>query len=79
MKFSELLGGVYATDLSAGIICTQSDKGWHITVKLYKQPFVFKESSALEVRSNYATEEDRDNAFQVEVIKVLRNAGLLNE
>ena len=70
MKFIELLGGVYTTDSILGIMPTRSDEGWHITIKL-------KDSSAFEVRSNYKTESDRDNAFQVEVIEVLEKEGLL--
>jgi hypothetical protein len=70
MKFIKLLGGVYSVDSIASIMPTRSDEGWHITIKL-------KDSTPLEVRSNYKTESDRDDAFQLEVIEVLKKEGLL--
>lgn len=70
MKFIKLLGGVYAIDSILGIVPTQSDEGWHITIKL-------KDSIPFEVRSNYETEKDRDDAFQLEIIQVLEKEGLL--
>jgi hypothetical protein len=70
MKFIELLGGVFATDSILGIMRIQGDEGWYIIIKL-------KDNTPFEVRSNYATKEARDDAFQTEVIEVLQNAGLL--